>query len=857
MERLLEHYAQYEYKFHSLRFPDRTQEINLLSASAKQFISKLDNTTLPFNQSKLNDFYNRMNDSQRIEVLAYLTIDIHEFTHHVDLITTPFGVNFHAKSFFEYLQFQHFGYEILKIPELIHGRLIDFDDNDIKNNPLIYRSWKDLRSKIFFFNACYGQFSKISNIAEYSSKTFNILNKSYSTSILEGFMATIKIPNIENRYLRPITILETRGLINSLQWILYILGNDDSAKKMVVEYVRRIYGSDNISPDYKFLLDLFAAGYGKENFINFLSESNFSNLNQNLTVVSGFCWYALQSPPLMNENDLVDVASPIARLLIIIMAFQKLLQKSIKYNQNPIIFESVLDIYNRSDTTEEFKFVTRPIDEILNFCLDFIEYVQKINKVLIFNTQLRNHYEHIFNLQRQQINNRKPYGYLSPYGLPYYGNPLKGISYHPLCYKEKDPEKQLLKNYTSGIVTQSWFDLRQDFVFGYPPPKRIKEEFEQLFNISNNPLSSENKQIINDLKIVDNWNKKNSIYNLDWNFYIFDDLIFIYIPKDITIPDSIDPNPIVEIIDFELKSHAFINISISSKDHNINNLATMNFCPFLMEDDPQYNQMFEAIINSTLEKKDNNKYEKRDAKVFLINEAVDHILHKKNMFKDKKFELMELLESLPPNTNINFGKSAFKGLETAYIKINGEMLLNDRSKLPFCSYCWNKEHLDEETIESINRGLKLMKEKKYGQALNVFSSIKSSESKVLIINLQGQCMVQLEKFDKAIEYFDEGLKIDSNNPEIVFNKGYTLFKLKRYDEAITYFNSAFVINKWQPSIILYKSITHLKLHQMSEFNETLHYGLKMRLLKKETLIREIKKVLNDDKFIQDLEDKIN
>ena len=72
------------------------------------------------------NYFLHMNREDQLEVLGVLTAIQHEWTHHLDLLSTPFGVNVHTKEVTEFLIFQELAPWLLEVPgERLASPLVD------------------------------------------------------------------------------------------------------------------------------------------------------------------------------------------------------------------------------------------------------------------------------------------------------------------------------------------------------------------------------------------------------------------------------------------------------------------------------------------------------------------------------------------------------------------------------------------------------------------------------------------------------------------------------------------------------------------------------------------------------------
>ena len=60
--------------------------------------------------------------------------------------------------------------------------------------------------------------------------------------------------------------------------------------------------------------------------------------------------------------------------------------------------------------------------------------------------------------------------------------------------------------------------------------------------------------------------------------------------------------------------------------------------------------------------------------------------------------------------------------------------------------------------------------------------------------LEGRKMLDAQKFDLALEYFDQALLLDQSDPDLWNNKAVALKSIGRYQEAIECFNKSLEID---------------------------------------------------------------
>ncbi len=100
----------------------------------------------------------------------------------------------------------------------------------------------------------------------------------------------------------------------------------------------------------------------------------------------------------------------------------------------------------------------------------------------------------------------------------------------------------------------------------------------------------------------------------------------------------------------------------------------------------------------------------------------------------------------------------------------------------------------------------------------------------------GPALIRLCKYSEAIIYFDEDIKNEPNDVEILTNKGTALSKLGHFEEAILYYDSALAIDSSYISALNNKGNA---LSQLGKFDEAIDvYNLGMKLNSENKILKE-------------------
>jgi hypothetical protein len=101
-----------------------------------------------------------------------------------------------------------------------------------------------------------------------------VLDRELQRVRVRSFLNTVTVPDEQDWYLRPATVLETRALVHCLRWILHLFGGGERAREPLLLYLNRFYSRETIEPDYRLLLDLLASGWEAENKRSFPSAAD-------------------------------------------------------------------------------------------------------------------------------------------------------------------------------------------------------------------------------------------------------------------------------------------------------------------------------------------------------------------------------------------------------------------------------------------------------------------------------------------------------------------------------------------------------------------------------------------------------
>ncbi len=421
-------------------------------------------------EPKLLSRFERLSSAARTEVLAFVTFYVHELTHHIDHIATPFGANLHVKTIREYWSMQDFAPKLLEHPELIPPRLVDFDDH-IRSRVIpdeMRQSWEALRGQVFTFEA-WGDAAtvephrlRITKGWPGSTEPVHLFGAAFERIMVHGFFATLAVPDQMGWYLRPLSLLESRAVAHSLLWCLHLLG--EAGRGSVHDYFTSLYPRDSREPDYFFLLDALSRAFGLDRFETVLDRGTSLQLSQVLKLTSATAWYALQAPPPLSPESAL-LSSPAARLLLVL----KFVEEAMSAGQT---FRSFVDLANQLDATAHARQLGfRGIAEVLDYSVRVVHEVRHLNEERTWNPNVRVHFDHVLDLVEAELHRRNDY--TSLVGMPENGNPIFGV--------DAAADQRLIDEYTPHKDVRDWFNFRQNFFFRFLPKSRVIEALERHY----------------------------------------------------------------------------------------------------------------------------------------------------------------------------------------------------------------------------------------------------------------------------------------------------------------------------------------------------------------------------------------
>jgi hypothetical protein len=463
--------AQYKSHLCDVRLPPDL--FSLLSSEARAFIRILTETYDAGDYSVYQFLLDEWTDADRtrfealgpdtqLEVLGFVTGLLHEYTHHVDLLTTPTGANFQSKMLREYLAFQrHWPTLVNAEPPLLDAdtTLADWlarhpagpdSARDLMARGSLGVAEVELRGPAAFEDMMRGVPPRrvTTGWPGEEKHSVTLRGRQYEKLVVNQVWATIDPAAAGVRYLGLREILEGRALALSLFYIFHLLGDRLAGDQQVIlRYVRHFYRN---SAQYKVATATVA---GKD--LDELCASPGPSLLVAIQETFVAAWYALHSPPPVVGDDVL-MASP-SRFLMACRALQ----------ENDICgFSSVSSFFNALDRELSHRLSYKPARELLDQTIDTLEsvvgYADECTNP-IMRAWFRTVISTIIDVHRARLES----GYELSSGMPWNGNVLTGIdaSIGDALTRIDSPPTEVTK----------WFTLRSAVLYTRGGAKGLKQ----------------------------------------------------------------------------------------------------------------------------------------------------------------------------------------------------------------------------------------------------------------------------------------------------------------------------------------------------------------------------------------------
>jgi hypothetical protein len=433
--------------------------------------------------------YRGLPPEARSEVHVVVGFVLHETTHKIDLLISPFGVQYLAMLVAEYRELQSFVPRLLDDAEYRTGfpllRLAGdspppiFDKGDIGSfwhvlEPLIRKTvaWGDvgdIRPNASDIESGWPNFDPA------PGPFFRTEDKIQPVRVWGSFYS-FRPHGVGNWYLRPMTVLETKAVTATLLFILDTAPDFRDASR----YFEIVYGSrrEHLPQDYLFVLDILARIHSFKDIGDVLATGDKLAIRSLLVVAQSICWFALHACaiPKAYAGGPSLSGNPAVRLFCAIFMFPPATHAIAAAGETPT-GASLLKVLEDNDLFRGFDQLS--VEETVDasrFALEKLE--QEVGG--IWNPEVRDHFEHRIAIMKPHFANQRDH-----YGLAL-GQPENG---NARDYVRSDEDLELFyHDHEPNGAYLEWLELRPQILFSRATPSdalitKLDEHFRALFTV--------------------------------------------------------------------------------------------------------------------------------------------------------------------------------------------------------------------------------------------------------------------------------------------------------------------------------------------------------------------------------------
>ena len=264
-------------------------------------------------------------------------------------------------------------------------------------------------------------------------------------TLFDGTAPSYTLSGQPHWYMRTITLMEGRAVVESMMWIMDSLG-PEHGPRLAEAYLQANYG--NALYDYRFLPDVAANLCGAPTVADAFRQYG-RRFATPLWLVDHAAWYALHAGMRKGEQG-----SPPFRLDTMFFRFFFAVDAFVRDARLDVTPEKTLLDAAHTDLARDAGIV--PMADTLTTTLTFVEAVEK-RVADISNDEMRNHLLDKLYLIRENLKRRIDAGYAFPAAAPNHGN----------CLAELDKETSQALFYTRqpGQWVADWFEFRTKCLF--------------------------------------------------------------------------------------------------------------------------------------------------------------------------------------------------------------------------------------------------------------------------------------------------------------------------------------------------------------------------------------------------------
>jgi Tetratricopeptide repeat len=412
-------HARYQAQASALNL-DLSPLAEALSPSAKRFLRRLTapdsdildvpslfRTALPWPSAILSAFTDLDHQTQ-LEVLVYLAVPVHEYTHHLDMNATPFGCYLQAHMGYELLMFQQFAEAFLRDPATVPtGNIASLGQIFLEGQRRLaepFRTyWLELEPYLRIARVWRDFDDLPPKSIELSSQTSDVLYTTFHEVTVDDWWSSYTTEGHQDWYIGPTSILELRGVTATLCYVLDALQGWDRCNEMVGELVAEVY-PETADYDYRFVLDLAAVAGRCTSFAELLRKVPGHLVSFALQIFFRAGWAALHT-----MTTAVTKQAPDVGMAELFLAALRIVER-VQSNQADKILATMLDL---NPTLESYGLWD--VDRILDETASYLERATSLHT--IYREEIREYMLRLTSSSARRLRNRVGYGFIWPPGI--------------------------------------------------------------------------------------------------------------------------------------------------------------------------------------------------------------------------------------------------------------------------------------------------------------------------------------------------------------------------------------------------------------------------------------------------------
>jgi hypothetical protein len=411
----------------------------------------------------------RLPHDARLEVLVYLAVPVHEYIHHIDVTSTPFGAFLQTYVVSEFLAFQEFAEVFLREPEAVPtGHLASLGQLFLEGKQRLaepFRSrWQSLDRHLRWAQV-WKDFDDLppATVERSEGAKITVFSQPFQEVTVDGWWPSYTVEGHGDWYITPTTILELRGVAASLIWVLRALREWDRCCETIAQLIRAIY-PPQVGYDYRFILDFAASAARRPSFDALLQDAEPGRIAFCLAIASRAAWVALHLPPPPADSKTPHLDLP-GRFLGTLQHAQQ-----IETTYAPQFLDEIFQVDASPLVTDHG---LPPVRETLTGTGSYLEQAISLFP-LIRNETIREYLLRRLGAAAHRLRQRAPNGYVWMPGIPFDGNPIPHLA---------DAAPELLAPEPVPEPFDEWLTLRRRGFFRPMTATSLRQQIERLFRL--------------------------------------------------------------------------------------------------------------------------------------------------------------------------------------------------------------------------------------------------------------------------------------------------------------------------------------------------------------------------------------